>query len=267
MPATTPSGWRSVQLSMPVETWSVKSPLSSCGMPQANSTMSMPRVTSPCASVNTLPCSAVIIAASVSLCWFSSSQEVVHHARAADRRRVGPGREGGLARRPRRRPLRRCWPAPPGRATAPVAGLNTGCERALPPAFRWPLMKWGIFAVLMIEVSSESAKCRQIKATIPMISPEQRHKFGKYDDPSPSPRPCAPSWPWRARAMSRGRRSALNKMSLCPASNGHSQPCISSDILAQSTGLVLFNRAPQALARDPTARRGAARQALEVAWR
>ena len=28
MPATTPKGWRIVQLSMPVETWSVKSPLS-----------------------------------------------------------------------------------------------------------------------------------------------------------------------------------------------------------------------------------------------
>jgi hypothetical protein len=64
MPATTPSGWRSVQLSMPVETWSVKSPLSSCEIPQANSTMSMPRETSPCASVNTLPCSSVIISAS-----------------------------------------------------------------------------------------------------------------------------------------------------------------------------------------------------------
>ena len=45
-------------------------------MPQANSTMSMPRVTSPCASVNTLPCSAVIIAASVSRCWFISSRNL-----------------------------------------------------------------------------------------------------------------------------------------------------------------------------------------------
>ena len=96
MPATTPSGWRSVQLSMPVETWSVKSPLSSCGMPQANSTMSMPRVTSPCASVNTLPCSAVIIARQRVLVLVQQLQELEHHARAADRRRVGPGREGGL---------------------------------------------------------------------------------------------------------------------------------------------------------------------------
>src|SRR5581483_11741130 len=49
-PATTPRGWRRLQLSMPVETWSVKSPLRSCGMPQANSTTSMPRMTSPGAS-------------------------------------------------------------------------------------------------------------------------------------------------------------------------------------------------------------------------
>ena len=67
MPATTPSGWRSVQLSMPVDTWSVKSPLSSWGMPHANSTTSMPRETSPCASVKTLPCSAVMR-------WASSSR-------------------------------------------------------------------------------------------------------------------------------------------------------------------------------------------------
>ena len=105
MPATTPSGWRKVQLSMPVETWSVKSPFSSCGMPQANSTMSMPRVTSPCASVKTLPCSAVIIAASVSRCSFSRSRNL-SDARAAERRRVGPGRNAAFGARPRRRPRR-----------------------------------------------------------------------------------------------------------------------------------------------------------------
>ena len=37
-------------------------------MPQANSTTSMPRVTSPAASDRTLPCSAVMIAASL-LAW------------------------------------------------------------------------------------------------------------------------------------------------------------------------------------------------------
>ena len=43
-------------------------------MPQANSTMSMPRVTSPWASVKTLPCSAVIMAAMSSRCLLSSSR-------------------------------------------------------------------------------------------------------------------------------------------------------------------------------------------------
>ncbi len=61
-------------------------------MPHANSTMSMPRVTSPCASLKTLPCSAVIIAASVSRSRLSRSRKALHDARAAQRRRVGPGR-------------------------------------------------------------------------------------------------------------------------------------------------------------------------------
>ena len=171
MPATTPSGWRSVQLSMPVETWSVKSPLSSCEMPQANSTMSMPRETSPCASVNTLPCSSVIISASVSLWWFSSSRNLnITRARRIGGVSAQAGKAACAAATAASTSAllaRATWPV-----TAPVAGLNTACERALPPAFRWPLMKWGIFAVLMIEVSGESAECRQNKPIFPMISPE-----------------------------------------------------------------------------------------------
>ena len=66
IPATTPRGCLIVQLSMLVETCSVYSPFNNSGIPQANSTISIPRVTSPCASVNTLPCSAVMIAANSS---------------------------------------------------------------------------------------------------------------------------------------------------------------------------------------------------------
>ncbi|MNT49294.1 hypothetical protein D3C72_1861360 [compost metagenome] len=66
MPATTPRAWRMLQLSMPPPIWSEYWPLSSCGMPQANSTISMPRITSPLASENTLPCSRVISSASSS---------------------------------------------------------------------------------------------------------------------------------------------------------------------------------------------------------
>jgi hypothetical protein len=52
-------------------------------MPQANSTMSMPRVTSPCASVKTLPCSAVISARQIVAVLVQQFEKVVHHTRAA----------------------------------------------------------------------------------------------------------------------------------------------------------------------------------------
>ena len=68
MPATTPSGSRNENTSTPVAAWSVYSPLSSCGMPHAYSMTSSPRPTSPSESAMTLPCSAVIIAASSSVC-------------------------------------------------------------------------------------------------------------------------------------------------------------------------------------------------------
>ena len=47
-----------------METFSEKPPLSRCGRPQANSTTSSPRATSPAASEPTFPCSALIRAAS-----------------------------------------------------------------------------------------------------------------------------------------------------------------------------------------------------------
>ena len=91
IPAHTPIGWRIEYMSTPVPTCSLYSPLSSCGIPQANSTTSMPRVTSPSASVNTLPCSAVISAAS-SPEWRSSSSLNLNITRAR--------RSGGVAAQP-----------------------------------------------------------------------------------------------------------------------------------------------------------------------
>ena len=67
MPATTPSGWRIEYTSIPVEACSVNPPFIRLGMPQANSTFSRPRCTSPIASESTLPCCAVIAAATVVL--------------------------------------------------------------------------------------------------------------------------------------------------------------------------------------------------------
>jgi len=53
----------------------VNAPLIRYGMPQANSTTSWPRLTSPSASESTLPCSEVMIAASSSLRALSSSRK------------------------------------------------------------------------------------------------------------------------------------------------------------------------------------------------
>ena len=57
MPATTPSGWRMEKTSTPLEACSEKFPFINCGIPQANSMFSMPRASSPAASLGTLPCS------------------------------------------------------------------------------------------------------------------------------------------------------------------------------------------------------------------
>src|ERR1700722_10977995 len=57
MPATTPSGWRIENRSMPGPAPSLYSPFIRWGMPQANSTTSRPRWISPLASAKVLPCS------------------------------------------------------------------------------------------------------------------------------------------------------------------------------------------------------------------
>ena len=74
MPATTPSGSSTVRMSMPVETSELDEPCRRFGRPQANSTFSIPRATSPLASSSTLPCSRVTAAASSSRLALSSSR-------------------------------------------------------------------------------------------------------------------------------------------------------------------------------------------------
>ena len=73
MPATTPSGWNSDQLSIAGPTSLLCSPFSSSGAPQAYSTTSIPRASWPRASSSTLPCSSVISAAMRSALRSSSS--------------------------------------------------------------------------------------------------------------------------------------------------------------------------------------------------
>ena len=68
-------------------------------MPQANSTTSMPRLTSARASASVLPCSRVTSAASSSNCSSQQLPEAKHHAGPLDDRRLGPGRQRRRGRR------------------------------------------------------------------------------------------------------------------------------------------------------------------------
>src|SRR5688572_6590312 len=145
MPAHTPTGWRTVWQSTPVPTSSECSPLRRWGMPQANSTTSMPRCTEPIASGSVLPCSSVTSpASSFWLACRSCRNFCITRAR----------RRGGVSRHPGKAAVAALTAASMSaalqsgtrRATLPVAGFITSPWRAadarwcLPPIQRstWP---------------------------------------------------------------------------------------------------------------------------------
>ena len=115
MPATTPTGCLIEYESTPVETFSENPPLSRCGMPQANSTTSRPRATSPAASEATLPCSSVISCA----IWLGVGPDELaereQHRGALGQRDAPPGLERVLGRLDREVHLGRAWRSRPGR--------------------------------------------------------------------------------------------------------------------------------------------------------
>ena len=94
IPATTPSGWWIENTSTPVETCSLKPPLSRFGTPHANSMFSSPRATSPRASEVTLPCWAVSRAARSRRC--SSTSWRIRN-RISERRASDVARQAGNA--------------------------------------------------------------------------------------------------------------------------------------------------------------------------
>ena len=107
MPATTPTGWRTAKLSMPAATPSEYSPFRSCGMPQANSTTSIPRASSPVASESVLPCSADSIAASSSVRLLRRLRNSNITAARLRRGRCAPGGLGPAGGRDRMIHIRR----------------------------------------------------------------------------------------------------------------------------------------------------------------
>src|SRR3954468_1220239 len=141
IPATTPSGWRNEDTSTPVDPWSEKSPLSSCGMPQANSTTSRPRCTSPRASETTLPCSSEMTSARSPTRELTSSRKLNstlvrldsddcdHSANAAAAVRTASSTSSTVA-------------GPPGACSWPGGGLNPGEVRVDEPAVALPPIQW-----------------------------------------------------------------------------------------------------------------------------
>ena len=119
----------------------MNAPLIRCGMPQANSTTSWPRATSPLASESTLPCSLVMIAASSPLRAFSSSRNAKRTwVRLASEVSRQPG---NAAAAPATIAFTSSSDAMASWAlTSPVAGLVTSLKRPPVPSYVAPFSQW-----------------------------------------------------------------------------------------------------------------------------
>ncbi len=130
MMPTGPSGWRTEYTSTLVDAFSVNPPLSRCGMPQANSTTSWPRLISPRASESTLPCSLVRILASSPLRALSSSRKLnmiaVRLVSEVSRQAGNAAAAASMTAR-----ASSTLPSATSPVTSPVAGLVTAA--VLPP--------------------------------------------------------------------------------------------------------------------------------------
>ena len=114
---------------MPGPAPSVNSPFSRCGMPQANSTTSRPRWTSPLASAKVLPCSDERSLARLSNSRLHQLEKLEQHACAPLRIGGGPGRLRGLGVGDGVLDLGTCLANATLACTSPVLGLNTSPKR------------------------------------------------------------------------------------------------------------------------------------------
>ena len=147
MPATTPRGWRRECMSTPVDTPEENSPLSRCGMPQANSTTSAPRMREPLASARTLPCSEEISAASSSACFSSRVLNLnITRARAMGEAAAQAGKAAAASAMAASISALEAKGA--CEATRPVEGSKTSPKRPLfPEIFLPPMRCWSSLAM------------------------------------------------------------------------------------------------------------------------
>src|SRR5215218_4709590 len=120
-------------------------------MPQANSTTSWPRLTSPSASDTTLPCSLVMISANSCLRALSSSRKLnricVRLANDVSRQSGNAAAAASMTVRASSTVARVTSPV-----TTPVAGLVTGAVSVLAPAKASLLIQW-LMVLLMLLLS------------------------------------------------------------------------------------------------------------------
>src|SRR5664279_5201163 len=143
MIAVTPSGCCSEYTSTPVDTFSLYSPLLSVEIPHAYSITSRPRAISPAASDSTLPCSAVMIAASSPLRALNSSRNAnITLVRFASEVSLQSAKAALAAATPALTSAADARGTV--RATAPVAGLKTSPRLGESPSVAEPLIQCGI---------------------------------------------------------------------------------------------------------------------------
>src|SRR5207248_3645410 len=142
IPTQTPRGWRIVSQSIPRATFSIVSPPSKEGTPQANSTISIPLRTSPRDSIRVLPCSRVLQRAISSN--FSSSSILKRNSTRA-RSTGGVSHQAGNAASAASTASFTCAAVHIGVSaiTSPVEGLYTGEVSTLRSSSHSPLTKTG----------------------------------------------------------------------------------------------------------------------------
>ena len=141
--AHTPTGCRIEVTSIRVDTFSENPPLCRCGMPQANSTTSRPRATSPPASLRTLPCSEVISRALPGVRRSSAAPEVEQDRGAPARVAERQVAEAALAAATAVVDVRLGGEVDVA-ADRPVAGSYMSPRRSASPSQGFPPIQWVI---------------------------------------------------------------------------------------------------------------------------
>ena len=162
MPAQTPSACRSLHESISGPTFLENSPFRSWGMPQQNSTTSLPRWTSPSASAWVLPCSREISRATSSArCPSSSLKRNMIAARFIGGRRdqAGKASRAAATASPTSDALARAISS----IDSPVAGLQTAWRRSLVLGRRSPPTR---LSIIVVRLSRAGALARRHRRTL-----------------------------------------------------------------------------------------------------